>query len=119
VLEILADGESRVRLSDPAGRELFSHPPRELRVARASRTTFRVQHGDDRWWLSGTSPRSDKESERVRRRIGRDDVILTVPKRGETDERAFNPLMSNLTAEQLAWCGFWLEALRRAGAQMK
>jgi hypothetical protein len=119
VLEIVPGADSRVTLSDPAGRELFSHPPSALRVARASKTTFRVQHGDDRWWLSGASPRSPKDLERVRRRIARDDVILTVPRGAETDERVFNPLMSNLTAQQHAWCGLWIEALRRAGAQVE
>jgi hypothetical protein len=119
VLEISPDGESRVTLSDPAGRELFSHLSPDLRVARASRTTFRVQHGDDRWWLTGASLRSGKALERARRSIARDDVIFTVPERAEIDERVFNPLMSNLTAQQHAWCGFWLEALRRAGAQME
>ena len=119
VLEIIPEGEGRVTLSDPAGQKLFSHPPSQLRVGRASKTTFRVQHGDERWWLSGVSPRSGKEFERVRQRIERDDVILTVPTLPETDERAYNPLMSNLTAQQHAWCGLWIGALRRAGAQME
>ena len=119
VLEIIPEGEGRVTLSDPAGHELFSHPPSELRVGRASRTAFRVQHGDERWWLSGTSPRSGKEFERVRQRIGRDDVILAVPRLPDTDERTYNPLMSNLTAQQQAWCRLWIEALRRAGARVE
>jgi hypothetical protein len=118
VLEIAPDGTG-VTLSDPAGQEIFSHPPSELRVGRASRTTFWVQHGDQRWWLSGTSFRSDKESERVRQRINRDDVIFTLPNLPETDERAFNPLISNLTAQQQAWCGLWIDALRQAGARMQ
>lgn len=119
VLEIIPEAEGRVTLSDAAGQELFSYRPSELRVGRASRTTFRVQHGDERWWLSGPSFRSGKEFERVRQQIDRDDVVLVVPKLPETDERIYNPLMSNLTAEQQAWCGLWIAALRRAGAKIE
>jgi hypothetical protein len=118
VLEIIPDGEGRVTLSDPTGRQLFSHRPSELRVRRASKTSFRVQHGNESWWLSGATFRSGKEFERVRQRIDRDDVVFALPKPPETDERAYNPLMSNLTAEQHAWCALWLGTLRQAGAQM-
>jgi hypothetical protein len=119
VLEIIPEGEGRVTLSDVAGRELFSHPPAQLQVAIASRTTFRVQHGEERWWVSGASFRSSKELERVRQRIDRDDVILSVPELPETDERTYNPLISNLTAQQQAWRGLWIEALRQAGAHVE
>ena len=119
VLEIVSENGGRVRLSAPGGQEVFSHVPSQLRVGRASRTAFLIQHGDESWWLTGVSVRSDKESQRVRQRIGREDVVLSVPKLPATDERAYNPLMSNLTAQQQAWCGLWLEVLRRAGAQMK
>ena len=118
VLEIIPEGEGRVTLSDLAGQELFSHRPSELGVKRASRTAFRVQRGGESWWLSGASFRSGKELERVRQRIGRDDVILSVPKLPETDERVYNPLMSNLTAELQAWREVWIAALREAGARM-
>jgi hypothetical protein len=53
---------------------------------------------------------------RVRQRIDRDDVILTVPKLPETDERAHKRLMRNLAAQQQAWCGLWIGARRQAGA---
>jgi hypothetical protein len=119
VLEIISEGGGRVRLSDLAGQDLFNHPAAELRVGRASRTAFRVQRGQERWWLTGASFRSGKASERARQRIHRDDVVLAVPSLPETDERAYNPLMSNLTAQEQAWCGLWIEALRRAGAQME
>lgn len=119
VLEIVAESGGRVRLSAPGGQEVFSYVPSQLRVGRASRTTFLIEHGDESWWLTGTGVRSDKALERMRKRIGRDDVILSVPKLPETDERAYNPLMSNQTAQQQAWCALWLEVLRRAGAHMK
>jgi hypothetical protein len=69
--------------------------------------------------LAGLSFRSDKQLERVRQRIDRDDVILAVPKLPEIDERVYNPLISNLTAEQQAWRGVWLDALRQAGAKVE
>jgi hypothetical protein len=118
VLEIVSEGQGRLTLSAPAGEPVFSHAPSEFRAGRASRTTFWLQHGEERWWLSAVSFRSQKEAERVRRRIDRDDVLFAVPKLPEVDERTYNPLMSNTTAQQQAWCGLWLEALRHAGAQM-
>ncbi|HTX09554.1 MAG TPA: hypothetical protein VME22_13130 [Solirubrobacteraceae bacterium] len=119
LLEIILEGTGRVALSNAGGQKLFSHPPSELRVARASKTAFRVQHQQERWWLSGTTFRAGKEFGWVRERIERNDLILAVPKLPETDERAYNPLMSNQTAQQLAWCRLWIEALRDAGAQIE
>lgn len=119
VLEIIPGGEGRVTLSDPAGHELFSHPPSELRVALASKITFRVQHGDERWWLWGTGYQTGKQFEKVRERIDRDDVILAVPRLPDMDERTYKRLMSNLNAQQQAWCGLWINALGQAGAQIE
>jgi hypothetical protein len=116
VLEIIPEGAGRVTLSDPAGHQLFSHPPSELRVTLAPGNSFRVQHGDERWWLWGASIRSDKEFERVRQTIDRDDVMIAVPKLPDADERAYKRLMRNRTAQQRAWCRLWIAALRAAGA---
>jgi hypothetical protein len=119
VLEIVSEGMTAVVLSNSGGHRLFSYHASELRVGRASRTTFRVRDQQERWWFSGTTFRPGKEFEWVRERINRHELILAVPKLPETDERAYNPLMSNLTAQQQAWCGLWIEALRNAGAQME
>jgi hypothetical protein len=119
MLEISRVGTRHVTLSNSGGQKLFSHPCSELWVGRASRTTFRVRHGEECWWLSGTTFRSGKEFGWVRERIDRHELTLAVPKLPDTDERVYNPLMSNLTAQQQAWCDLWIEALRDAGAQME
>jgi hypothetical protein len=120
VLEINPEGEGRVTLTDPPGQEqLFSYPPSELRVAVAVGNSFRVRHGDARWWLWGASTRSTKEFEQVRRRITRHDVIITVPRLADMDDRAYRRLMHNRAAQQRAWSGMWIGRLLEAGAQQE
>lgn len=118
VLEITPKDEGRVTLSDLAGQELFSHPAAELRVKPALSNTFRVQRGDERWWLWGTSFQTAKQFEQTRQRIDRDDVILAVPRPAEVDETDYTRLMHNMAAQKEAWCGLWIGMLLRAGAQM-
>lgn len=103
-------------LSDPARHELFSYPCAQVRISLASRTSFRVQHGDEGWWLSGTGFQTNKQFERVRQRIAPDDVALAVPRLADTDEDTYRRLMSDVNAQQQAWCGLWINALHQAGA---
>lgn len=116
VLELVPDG--RVTLRDIAGNELFSYPPSDLLVKPSLSDTFRIRYGAERWWLWGANFQSAKQFESIRQRVGRDDVIIAVPRPADVEEREYERLMRSMAAQKRAWSGLWIGMLLEAGAKI-
>lgn len=108
-----------VTLSGLSGEQLFSHRPAELRFSLASRASFQLDRGDDRWLMSGTVFKHGHGLDELRELIDRDDVILVVPMLPQMPDREYERLLGNTGAQQAAWCGFWSAVLEHAGAAVE